>query len=71
MSYDNVPTIAAKLRLAIRYNDNSKRTLPECLLARAGELELDGLLDHYSAIDRMLKSSLAAHDELLDEMEAI
>ncbi len=60
-----VSTRADKLRLAIRYNDNSRRLVDPSLTGN-----LDGVDGHYDAIDQQLRAELAGLDGLLTEMEA-
>lgn len=68
VAYDSVSTKADKLRLAIRYLDNSRRIIPQSMVVRD---TLDGVDAAYDAVERKLRAQLAALDALMDEMEAV
>lgn len=66
ITYESVAAKAEKLRLAIRYADNSLRVLPPSMMARDA---FDGISDDFALITRKMKVALAGLDALLDEME--
>lgn len=68
VAYDSVSTKADKLRLAIRYLDNSRRIIPVSMMVRD---TLDEIGADYDAVERKLRAQLAALDALMDEMEAV